>query len=94
MPSIFSQSWEIANPWLRSKAESCLLNRAWGKSADAAFQVDLFGRLRRATEAARAQLLATDAARQTVILTLVSDARGVGPETAAHGVATLGADES
>jgi multidrug efflux system outer membrane protein len=42
-------------------------------TADAAFQVDLFGRLRRATEAARAELLATDAARQTVILTLVSD---------------------
>jgi outer membrane protein, multidrug efflux system len=42
-------------------------------TADAAFQVDLFGRLRRATEAARAQLLATEAARQTVVLTLVSD---------------------
>lgn len=42
-------------------------------TTDAAFQVDLFGRLRRATEAARAQLLATEAARQTVILTLVSD---------------------
>jgi outer membrane protein, multidrug efflux system len=42
-------------------------------AADAAFQVDLFGRLRRATEAARAALLATEAARQTVILTLVSD---------------------
>jgi len=42
-------------------------------AADATFQVDLFGRLRRATEAARAQLLATEAARQTVILTLVSD---------------------
>ena len=40
---------------------------------DAAFQVDLFGRLRRATEASRAELLATDAARQTVVLTLVSD---------------------
>jgi len=40
---------------------------------DAAFQLDLFGRLRRATEASRAELLATDAARQTVILTLVSD---------------------
>jgi len=40
---------------------------------DAAFQLDLFGRLRRATEAARAQLLATEDARQTVILTLVSD---------------------
>ena len=42
-------------------------------TADAAFQLDFFGRLRRATEAARAQLLATEAARQTVILTLVSD---------------------
>jgi multidrug efflux system outer membrane protein len=42
-------------------------------TADAAFQLDFFGRLRRATEASRAQLLATEAARQTVILTLVSD---------------------
>jgi multidrug efflux system outer membrane protein len=42
-------------------------------TADAAFQLDLFGRLRRATEAARAQLLATEDAQQTVVLTLVSD---------------------
>src|SRR5258707_7791881 len=42
-------------------------------TADAAFQLDLFGRLRRATEASRAQLLATEDARNTVILTLVSD---------------------
>ena len=42
-------------------------------TGDAAFQLDFFGRLRRATQAARAQLLATEAARQTVILTLVSD---------------------
>jgi multidrug efflux system outer membrane protein len=42
-------------------------------AADATFQLDFFGRLRRATEAAHAQLLATEAARQTVILTLVSD---------------------
>jgi multidrug efflux system outer membrane protein len=42
-------------------------------TADAAFQLDLFGKLRRATEAARAELLATEDARQTVILTLVSD---------------------
>jgi len=42
-------------------------------TADAAFQLDFFGKLRRATEAARAQLLATQDARQTVILTLVSD---------------------
>src|ERR1700719_431894 len=42
-------------------------------TADAAFQLDLFGRLRRATEASRAELLATEDAQQTVILTLVSD---------------------
>lgn len=42
-------------------------------SADAAFQLDFFGKLRRATEAARAELLATQDARQVVILTLVSD---------------------
>jgi len=42
-------------------------------TADAAFQLDFFGKIRRATQAARAQVLATDAARQTVVLTLVSD---------------------
>ena len=42
-------------------------------ASDAAFQLDFFGRLRRANEASRAQLLATEDARQTVILTLVSD---------------------
>ena len=40
---------------------------------DAAFQLDFVGRLRRANEAARAELLATEDARQTVVLTLVSD---------------------
>jgi len=42
-------------------------------AADASFQLDLFGKLRRATEAARAQLLATKEAQHTVTLTLVSD---------------------
>jgi multidrug efflux system outer membrane protein len=42
-------------------------------TADAAWQLDFFGQIRRATEAARAQLLATEDARQAVILTLVSD---------------------
>jgi multidrug efflux system outer membrane protein len=42
-------------------------------TADAAFQLDLFGKLRRETQAARAQLLATEDAKQTVVLTLVSD---------------------
>jgi len=41
--------------------------------ADAAFQLDFFGQLRRATEASRAELLATEEAKHTVTLTLVSD---------------------
>lgn len=36
------------------------------------FELDLWGKLRNATEAARAQLLATEEAKRTVILTLVS----------------------
>ena len=42
-------------------------------AADATFQLDLFGGLRRATESARAQLLSTEYAQKTEILTLVSD---------------------
>ena len=42
-------------------------------TGDAAFQLDFFGRLRRATEASRAELLATEDGRNTVLLTLVSD---------------------
>ena len=38
----------------------------------ASFEIDLWGRLRRATESARARVLATDEARRTVVLTLVS----------------------
>src|SRR3984957_19939580 len=38
-------------------------------TADAAFQLDFFGKLRRETEAARADLLATQDARQVVVLT-------------------------
>jgi outer membrane protein, multidrug efflux system len=42
-------------------------------AADATFQLDLFGQLRRQTESARAQLLATEFGQKTAILTLVSD---------------------
>jgi outer membrane protein, multidrug efflux system len=45
-------------------------------AADATFQLDFFGRLRRATQAARAQLLATEEAQHVVTLTLVSDVAG------------------
>jgi multidrug efflux system outer membrane protein len=39
---------------------------------NAAWEIDLWGKLRRATEAARANMLSTEEARRTVILTLVS----------------------
>lgn len=42
-------------------------------AADATFQLDLFGQLRRQTESARAQLLGTEYAQKTTVLTLVSD---------------------
>ena len=42
-------------------------------AADLSFEIDIWGRLRRATEAARAELLATEEARNVVQMTLVGD---------------------
>ena len=42
-------------------------------SASVSYEIDLWGRLRNATQAARAELLATEAARETVLITLTSD---------------------
>ncbi len=42
-------------------------------SLDAAWEIDIWGRIRRSSEAARAQYLATDEARRGVMITLVSD---------------------
>jgi multidrug efflux system outer membrane protein len=49
--------------------------RNWGEATLnlLSFEVDIWGRLRRATEAARANLLAADENRKAVITTLVSD---------------------
>jgi outer membrane protein, multidrug efflux system len=55
------------------KNDQNITSNIFSLAADVVFQVDLFGRYRRATEAARAQLLGTQDAQQTVILTLVSD---------------------
>jgi multidrug efflux system outer membrane protein len=55
------------------KNDQNIKSNIFSLAADVVFQVDLFGRYRRATEAARAQLLGTKDAQQTVILTLVSD---------------------
>src|SRR6266850_1394753 len=42
-------------------------------AAGVSYEIDLWGRLRNATLAARADLLATEAARNTVLITLTSD---------------------
>ncbi len=42
-------------------------------TADLSFEIDLWGKLRRATEAARADLLAREWASRTVVLTLIGD---------------------
>jgi len=40
---------------------------------DASFELDLFGKLRRSTEAARAELLASEETRRSVLITLIAD---------------------
>jgi outer membrane protein, multidrug efflux system len=63
-----------ANPdFTGGKTDQNIKSNIFTLAADVIFQVDLFGRYRRATEAARAQLLGTEDAQQTVVLTLVSD---------------------
>ncbi len=50
-------------------------NRTWGEAGLnlLSYEVDIWGRLRRATEAARANLLSADENRKAVITTLISD---------------------
>ncbi len=53
-------------------------NRNWGQASlnILSFEVDLWGRLRRATESARASLLNADENRKAVVTTLVSEVAG------------------
>jgi multidrug efflux system outer membrane protein len=55
------------------KTDENIKSNVFQLAGDVVFQLDLFGRYRRETEAARAQFLGTKDAQQTVILTLVSD---------------------
>jgi len=45
---------------------------AYDLDLSASYEIDVWGRLRRATEAANAQLLASEEGRRTVVLTLVT----------------------
>ena len=48
----------------------------YGGNLNASWEIDLWGRIRRATEAAQAELMASEAGRRTVLLTLVSNVAG------------------
>ena len=48
------------------------LSTTWSALLSASWEIDLWGRIRRETEAARANLLATEEARRGVILTIIS----------------------
>lgn len=56
----------------RSEFESQPSTRGYGVSLDAFFEVDLWGKFRRATEAARADLMSTEEAYRTTTISLVA----------------------
>src|SRR5437899_3334543 len=58
---------------LERLAEGALYGDDFQTSVDLTFELDLWGWLRRATEAARAELLASEENRRVVLMTLVSD---------------------
>lgn len=64
---------DISSDFSGGKSSSLNKSNVLTSLANATFQLDLFGGLRRATEASRAQLLATEEARRVTVLTLVSD---------------------
>lgn len=53
------------------------INESFILAANLSFEVDLWGKLRRSTEAARAQLLATVEARNVVTITLIADVASI-----------------
>jgi multidrug efflux system outer membrane protein len=61
-----------SNPLFQVIPGAELTNDFWSVDLGVSFELDLWGRLRRGTEAARADLLAAEENRRTVILTLVS----------------------
>ena len=62
------------SPFLNgSRGRSPFTGDDFETSVDLTFELDLWGRLRRATEAARAELLAREENRRAVLITLVSD---------------------
>ena len=67
-----ARSRSIAPP-SRDSGRDTFTGDYWETDIDLTFELDLWGRLRRATEAARGELLASEENRRAVLLTLVAD---------------------
>jgi outer membrane protein, multidrug efflux system len=76
--SQFYPSVDYEGGWQRARADQILnpsgkAQTRWTVEAGLSWELDLWGRIRRLSEAARAQYLATEEARRGVLLSLVSD---------------------
>ena len=76
MPSIGAGGSAVNQRMARQKPLPELETNATSAGASTAWELDFWGKYRRATESARANLLATEWARRAVISTLVSDLAG------------------
>src|SRR6185369_18080363 len=76
--SQFFPSVDYGGGWQRGRANQLLnpsgqTQTAWSVDVGFSWELDLWGRIRRLSEAARAQYLATEEGRRGVLLSLVSD---------------------
>jgi multidrug efflux system outer membrane protein len=67
------QQSRVGDPKLSKDAVPDRIYNNWALSGTLAWEIDLFGRIRRGREAAVAQYLATEEGRRAVLVTLVSD---------------------
>ena len=72
-----SGSYEYTRPFSKNspmaQGAEIFTGDDWQAGMDLTFELDLWGRLRRGTEAARAELLASEETRRVVLMTLVAD---------------------
>jgi outer membrane protein, multidrug efflux system len=68
----YQGGWERSRPD-QTQSRSTEAETSWTAKLGFQWELDIFGRIRRQTEAARAQYLATEEARRGVLLSLVSD---------------------
>jgi multidrug efflux system outer membrane protein len=69
----YARPFSKNGPSLHDSGRDTFTGDVWQADIDLTFELDLWGRLRRATEASRAELLASEENRRGVLMTLVAD---------------------